>query len=208
MFTKWKEHKARRQGTGRRPGPPLLASPSSWPHARGAWESGGPRSHGPRGLQFGQAPAGRGRLAPLPPTLPPALRCTSWGVGAALGSRLPHCAVRGGFPQERLLARSAASVNRKSTSGSYLLFGSEAVQGIPPPLLTALQTPNTIPVTARLLWPPYPGERSLCLCGVGARGVRMQWRGCMCWAGVVWLGGASIKQDARDGENPFVPTER
>lgn len=110
-----------------------------------------------------------------------------------LGFRLPCCTGPWGFPQEKLPAPSAASVNRKSTSSSDLLFGSEAARGIPPPLLTALQTPNTIPVTAWLLWPPYPSERALSPSRAGAGGARTWW-GCTCQAGAARLGEASIKQ--------------
>lgn len=205
-FTKWKEHEARHRGAGGRPGPLLPASPSSQPCAWGTWESGGPRSAGPQQPQLGRVPARRGRLAPLPLALCYVHQLGAGGGGSCawLQAALLHRPV-GGFPQERLPAHSTASVNRKSTSGSDLLFGSKAAQGIPPPLLTALQTPNTIPMTARLLWPPYPGERTSFLYGTGAGGVRMWWRGCTGWAGVVWLGGASVKQGTRDGENPVVP---
>lgn len=138
---------------------------------------------------FGQAPACRGRLAPLPP----ALCCTSAGGALCLASGCPVAQGPGGLLQEKLPAHSTASVNRKSTSSSDLLFGSEAAQGIPPPLLTALQTPNTIPMTARLLWPPCPSECVLSPSRMGTGGVRTWW-GCTCQAGTGRLGEASIKE--------------
>lgn len=46
-FTKWKERKARHQGAGGRPGPPLPAGPSSSPAHREPGKAGGP---GPLGL--------------------------------------------------------------------------------------------------------------------------------------------------------------
>lgn len=149
---------------------------------------------------------GKGRALVLPASfwpgasLPRATRSTapgtvlyiSWG-GSVLGFRLPCCTGPWGLLQEKLPAHSTASVNRKSTSSSDLLFGSEAAQGIPPPLLTALQTPNTIPMTARLLWPPCPSECVLSPSRMGTGGVRTWW-GCTCQAGTGRLGEASIKE--------------
>lgn len=117
---------------------------------------------------------------------------------------LLHCTGLEGSLQKRLPACSTASVNRKSTSGSNLLFGSEAAQGIPPPLLIAPQTPNTIPMMVQPFRPPYPGKRASSLSKAEARGARTQWRGCTCRAQVAWPGGASVKQGARDGE-PHCP---
>lgn len=138
---------------------------------------------------LGRAPACRGRLAPLPP----ALCCTSARGAPCLASGCPVAQGPGGSRRRSSRLPLPPLVNRKSTSSSDLLFGSEAARGIPPPLLTALQTPNTIPVTAWLLWPPYPSERALSPSRAGAGGVRTWW-GCTCQAGAARLGEASIKQ--------------
>lgn len=126
----------RGQATGGWRGARATAPGRLWlpaPSAQGEHgNAGGPAPSGPCGARLAGRHWSEGSSLHRPAAGPceSAVQCrgTPRDPKRGLGSMGPVC--------------YTASVNRKSTSGSCILFGSGSAQGIPPPLLTALQNPS------------------------------------------------------------------